>query len=274
MSDAAQGQAALAAALLDPAAPGPPDPRFAVHRNNVLAGLIGALGDGFPAVRALVGEAFFRAMAGAFARAHPPRSPVMLLWGDAFPGWIEGFAPAAAVPYLADVARIEHAWTAAYHAADAPVLTAADLRAAARGDGFGALRLRGAARDDLGALRLRAAARGDGLGAMRLRAHPSVHLSPSVHPALSLWADVTARPGAPVDLARAETALIARPGADVIAQALTPEGAAFVRLLLRGATMGAIAEAAGQGAFDLSAELGRALALGLVTALDPIGPLP
>jgi len=38
--------------------------------------------------------------------------------------------------------------------------------------------------------------------------------------------------------------------------------------------MGAIAEAAGQGAFDLSAELGRALALGLVTALDPIGPLP
>lgn len=247
MSDAAQGQAALAAALLDPAAPGPPDPRFAVHRNNVLAGLIGALGDGFPAVRALVGEAFFRAMAGAFARAHPPRSPVMLLWGDAFPGWIEGFAPAAAVPYLADVARIEHAWTAAYHAADAPVLTAADLRAAARGDG---------------------------LGAMRLRAHPSVHLSPSVHPALSLWADVTARPGAPVDLARAETALIARPGADVIAQALTPEGAAFVRLLLRGATMSANAEAAGQGAFDLSAELGRALALGLVTALDPIGPLP
>ena len=71
-------QAAFAAALLYPARPCPPglhawngsDPaaRLAVYRNNVVSSLIDALADTFPVVQQLVGEEFFRAMAGVFAR--------------------------------------------------------------------------------------------------------------------------------------------------------------------------------------------------------------
>ena len=42
-----------------------------------------------------------------------------MLYGDDFPVFIGGFAPAADVPYLSDVARLERAWSEAYHALDA-----------------------------------------------------------------------------------------------------------------------------------------------------------
>ncbi len=48
---------------------------------------------------------------------------VIAHYGDGLPAFIESFAPLADVPYLADVARIEAAWTNAYHAADAAPAT-------------------------------------------------------------------------------------------------------------------------------------------------------
>ena len=62
-------------------------------------------------VRLLVGEEFFRAMAQIHVRAHRPRSPLMFEYGDELPDFIAGFPPAADVPYLADVARLEIAWS-------------------------------------------------------------------------------------------------------------------------------------------------------------------
>ncbi|MEZ5722575.1 MAG: DNA-binding domain-containing protein [Paracoccaceae bacterium] len=59
--------------------------RFDVYRNNVVVSLSEALATGFPVVRKLVGEAFFSAMAGVFVRAHPPRSPVLTMYGEGFP---------------------------------------------------------------------------------------------------------------------------------------------------------------------------------------------
>ncbi|GAA3870052.1 DNA-binding domain-containing protein [Celeribacter arenosi] len=124
-------------ATLDPAAPvpdgivgaqgEPTTKRFNVYRNNVVVGLKDALKSGFPAVTALVGEDFFDAMAGAFVREYPPRSPFMPLYGDAFAEFIAGFAPAASLPYLADVARLEYALRVAYHAADATAVSAETL---------------------------------------------------------------------------------------------------------------------------------------------------
>ena len=55
-----------------------PGRRFAVYRNNVMVSLIDALADTFPVVQQLVGEVFFRAMAGVFARQSPPRSSMVL----------------------------------------------------------------------------------------------------------------------------------------------------------------------------------------------------
>src|ERR1700737_734497 len=102
-----------------------PRERFAVYRNNVMVGLVGALEARFPATRKIVGEDFFKGAAQLFAATQPPRSPLMMFYGDAFPAFLAGFEPAREVPYLADVARLEAARTRACHAADAKPLTPA-----------------------------------------------------------------------------------------------------------------------------------------------------
>lgn len=122
-------QAAFAQALLDPAAPVPagvidplgrPAPRrFDVYRNNVAASLIGALEDGFPVVRNVVGDAFFKAMALVYLRQSPPDSAVLMTYGATFPAFLESFSPVAHLGYLPDVARLDLLMRESYHAADA-----------------------------------------------------------------------------------------------------------------------------------------------------------
>ena len=139
MQPLAERQRQFAAALLDPERPAPPglvgpdgEPsprRFAVYRNNVVAGLMGTLKDAFPAVCRIVGQEFFRAMARAYVVSEPPRTPILLEYGTGFPGFIRQFEPAAMLPYLADVACIERAWTEAYHAPEALPLDPAALMA-------------------------------------------------------------------------------------------------------------------------------------------------
>ena len=94
------------------------DKRFSVYRNNVIVNLIEVLEGGFPLVRKIVGEEFFRAMAGVFVRLHPPNSPILSLFGDELPSFLETFEPVQGLPYLADVARMELGLRRSYHAAD------------------------------------------------------------------------------------------------------------------------------------------------------------
>ncbi|WNQ37918.1 HvfC/BufC N-terminal domain-containing protein [Bordetella pertussis] len=111
-------QAAFARALLDPLAPCPPglrragdaDPaqRYAIYRNNVVASLIQALADTFPVCRELVGADFFHGHAHAYVARRLPRSPVLARYGGAFAAFVAAHAPAASVPYLADMARLEY----------------------------------------------------------------------------------------------------------------------------------------------------------------------
>lgn len=162
----------FAAALLDPQAALPPglvawngsDPgrRFLVHRNNVLSSLIDALADAFPVVQALVGEAFFRAMASVFVRSAPPRLRLLVQYGSAFPAFVECFGPARSLPCLSDVARLEFARTEAYHAADAAPLPQSAMQAA------------------LGS--------GERIGELRLGGHPSLRVLSSPCAFLSVWA--------------------------------------------------------------------------------------
>jgi Putative DNA-binding domain len=102
-------------------------PGFAVYRNTVLRGCIDALQANFPAVVRVVGEEWFRAAAAVYARAQPPTSPVLLSYGDGFADFLAGFAPAADMPWLAEVARIDRLWSEAHVAADDTRLTPADL---------------------------------------------------------------------------------------------------------------------------------------------------
>ena len=100
---------AFATALGEPSAPAPPMThgrmgapdarRFAVYRNNVAVGLIGALEARYPVSRRIAGDDLFRAMARAFVRAHRPRSPVMIAYGEEFPEFMtEYLAPVGAAP--------------------------------------------------------------------------------------------------------------------------------------------------------------------------------
>ncbi len=110
-------EAAFAAALLAPETPAlaglrtwngsDPAGRLAVHRNNLVVGLVDVPASGFPVLQVQVGGVFFRAMAAPFVRQHPPSSPVPAWCSGALPGFIADFSPAAAVPCLADVARLE-----------------------------------------------------------------------------------------------------------------------------------------------------------------------
>lgn len=97
-------------------------PAFAVYRNTVMKGCIDALEANFPAVARLVGEEWFRAAAAVYARAELPAEPSLLAYGGSFPAFLARFEPAAELPYLPEVARLDRLWTESHAAADGPVL--------------------------------------------------------------------------------------------------------------------------------------------------------
>lgn len=188
-------QASFSAALLDPQQPCPPglcsrngaDPasRFAVYRNNVQSSLSNALADSYPVVMALVGEEFFRAMASVYVQHFPPISPILNDYGQDFGSFIQGFAPAASVPYLADMARLERLRINAYHAADATPLSP----------------------EQIGVY----LADPEVLNRLQVQLHPSVAVLNSSHAVVSLW---EAHQGeghlGQIDPSQAEAALVLR----------------------------------------------------------------
>ena len=69
-------------------------------------------------IRKLVGDQFFRAMAGVYLRIHLPTSPIMMLYGDMMPKFLRRFNPAQSLPYLSDITTFELAMRHLYHAAN------------------------------------------------------------------------------------------------------------------------------------------------------------
>lgn len=257
-------EARFAAALLDPSLPPPeglvtgqggdPARRFAIYRNNVVASLVAALEARFPVTAALLGRDAFRATARALLAARPPRSPLLFTWGDELPGFLAGFSPVAALPYLPDLAALEAARSRAFHAVDAEPIGA----------------------DALAALAPAA------LPGLRLLLHPSVELVVSRFAIVSLWSahqepDPAAVEAAlrALDLARAEDALVWRSGEDVVVRALPRGAAGFFAALGAGEPLGAAARAAllSTAEFDLPAALALLLGGGLVVRLEQ-GEIP
>ncbi|GAA7764192.1 MULTISPECIES: DNA-binding domain-containing protein [Cupriavidus] len=113
-------------------------PGFKVYRNTVLKGCVDALAANFPTVLRLVGEDWFRAAALIHVCAEPPRSVCLIEYGQEFADFLSGFEPAAALPYLPDVARLDRLWTESHLAADDEALDAAALATLNGGDLLGA----------------------------------------------------------------------------------------------------------------------------------------
>jgi hypothetical protein len=246
-------EAPFAGALLDPGQPVPPGlvrsgghapvRRFNVYRNNVVVSLIASLQTRFPAVERIVGPEFFAACARIFVGQHPPRSKLMMTYGDDFPAFLAGFGPSAELPYLADVARIEAARTRAYHAADAEAFDPQELTSRPP----------------------------DELFAARLILHPSVQTIRSAFPAVTIWAMNSGEAElGPVDLEHAEAALVARQNNTVFVRALPPGGVEFLNALQSGTTLGEAAHAGASASadFDVAANLAGLIGSGLLAGVS------
>ena len=245
-------QDAFAHALRDPGAALPrgvishnseaPRKRFSVYRNNVIIGLVNALEARFPATRKIVGEDFFKGAAKVFAAAQPPRSPLMMFYGDGFPAFLAEFEPAQEVPYLAGVARLEAARTRAYHAADAKPLTPAALLGIPQ----------------------------EALADLRFILHPSLEIVASNDPIVTIWAMNSGEMElAPVTDWRGEDALVCRSGLDIELRRLPPGAKTFLQSLAAGDPLGVAAALAlaAHTRFDLAANL-AALFAGLAIATN------
>lgn len=241
----------MASAIRDPALPVPvgimsavncaTEKRFAVYRNNVAVSLREAMIDTYPVVRAIVGDEFFDAMAQVFVRATPPLTPVLLDYGAGFGDFISGFEPAHSVPYLADVARIEWAWTRAYHAVDIrprEISSLAGVDPSKSAD-------------------------------VRLRLHPSLQLVASEWPVVSIWhmhqlgAETTPLPDV------GQRALLIRPALEVEVRTIDERAFQFTSVLAGGATIGdAFAPFVDDANFDLSAHIAELFEIGAIAGIQ------
>jgi hypothetical protein len=244
-------EATLTGALLDPAQPvpegltdgqgRPAGRRLNVYRNNIASSLTEALERNFPAIARLIGAENFRHISGLFLRAHPPQSPLIALYGAEFAAFLETFQPLAKYPYLGDIARVEQARRAAYHAADATPLDPATL----------------------------ATLSPEALMQARLTLAPAVHLVQSRFPVHAIWA-FNMEDG-PKPRPTAQSVLVTRPGFDPVLTPLSPAAGNAIAALMAGEPLGTAHDhgLASDPGFDLAEALTPLIAQQAVTALTP-----
>jgi hypothetical protein len=93
-----------------------------IYRRAVTGTFTRALSQLYPVTMRLLGQQFFDGMVCRYMRITPSLSPDLADYGSSFAEFIEGFEPAAGLPYLPDVARLEWAWHRAFSAADETAL--------------------------------------------------------------------------------------------------------------------------------------------------------
>lgn len=244
-------QSLFRAALLDASRPvpaglsdgqnRPAGRRFSVYRNNVAHSLTEALHTGFPVIAKLLGPQSFDGIAGLYLRAHPPGSPLMMHFGQEFPEFLTGFEPLKHLGYLGDVARLELAMRASYHAADSAAIDPAQLQAVDT----------------------------DALMQASLELAPSVRLIRSDWPVYDIWRYNT-EPGAPKPQALAQDVLITRPDFDPTPHLLPAGGAVWIDTLLQRHDFETAHDLALQDnpGFDLASALGLLISGGAITKIN------
>jgi hypothetical protein len=215
---------------------------LAVYRNTIAKGWVDALAANFPTVASLVGEDWFRAAAALFAREQPPRTAALLAYGEGFADWLERFPPAADLPYLPAMARLDRLWTAALFAPEAEPLAAEAFAVAP-----------------------------EALAGARASLHPSLAFAGFDSGLPGLW--LAARqpdPGEMTLVPEPQAILIVRPVDAVHSRRLDAPGLAFLTAVRDGATLGAAITAAAQAdpAADLARLFAALIADGAFSGLD------
>ncbi|WP_343630298.1 putative DNA-binding domain-containing protein [Roseateles sp.] len=225
-------------------------PGVAVYRNTVLKGCVDALLSLYPAVRRLTGDDWIAATALAYARAQPPSDGRLHGYGAGFPEFVANVLArgddAQEWPWLSDVARLDRLWSESHIAADAPILSLADLAE-------------------------HAGREGDALARLRLRPHPAARWHRSDHwPAFSLWdAARAARPDPNPPHWYGQSSLMTRPTGAVVAVEIDLGEHALLQACARGLVLGeALDEALSlHPETDASAALARLISRGAFTAI-------
>jgi len=222
-----------------------PAERIGIYRSNVLGNYRKALSATYPVVQALVGPAFFGAAVEAFVRAHPSRRGDVNRYGGELARFLAAYPPARALPYLADVARLEWAIDQANIAADADAL---DLESLAR-------------------------VPESALGSLVFTLHPSVSLVVSPYPILRIWqANQAGHEDQRVDLGEGGDALLVARGAEGIGiHRLAPGMHALLLALGRKATLAEALERAiaAEPSFDLGGTLKTCVAMRAIVGFRP-----
>jgi hypothetical protein len=105
-----------------------PDARLAIYRHHVFTTLTEILKAAYPVVCRLVDERFFAYAANQYIRQQPPTGPCLFEYGASFPYFLADFPPCRELVYLPDVARLEWAIHAAWHAKEATPASPERLR--------------------------------------------------------------------------------------------------------------------------------------------------
>lgn len=228
--------------------PGASPAGLTVYRNTVAKGSIDAIVANFPAVARLTGEDWLGAAAAEFIAAHPPTAPALISYGAGLPDWLATFPPARAMPYLADVARLDRLWTECHLAADAEPLEPAAL----------------------------AALPFEALASTTAVLHPSVRHAGFAHNAPTLWRAQRAdqEPGPLSWEERPEGLLLSRPHGAVIDLAIGSGLHAFLDACAAGQplTVAAAEALAAEPDVQLPALIAQLLDVGAIAALKEIGP--
>ncbi len=163
-----------------------------VYRNNLFISLRDALGAVYPVVAKLVGDGFFAYMGHEFIKRHPSRSGNLHDFGAELSDYLKTFEPAATLPYLTDVARLEWARHEAYYAASAPAPDLSELGRVPR----------------------------EAYDQIRFELHPSAGLIASPYPVLQIWEahqEESKVDASSVSLASGgERVLVLRPRAEIV----------------------------------------------------------
>lgn len=217
--------------------------RFNVYRNNVAVSLTEAMHQAFPVIAKLLGKENMDGLAGIFLRQHPPSSPLMMHYGEAFPEYLAGLDQLSHLGYLPDVARLELALRRSYHAADSTPVAA---------EAF--------------------AITPEELQTARLGFAPAMEILRSDWPVHGIWR-FNMEDGAPKPQPGAQDVLITRPEFDAAPHLLPPGGVDWIEALQQGQPIGSALETAlhVNESFDIGATLTLLLQGGAITTLTTKG---